>query len=114
MRTFINGVSGQGAFDNLPTSIRASMMKNAPEMKAEVLSPDYFPKFTCNDAKKIKIPTLLLTGEISPPMFRYIIKELRGCMPEAECIVIPKSSHMMQAANPGVYNAQVLSFLSRH
>ena len=46
--------------------------------------------------------------------FRYIIKELRRCMPEAECIVIPESSHMMQAANPGAYNAQVLSFLSRH
>jgi len=114
VRTFINGVSGQGAFDNLPTSIRASMMENAPEMKAEVLSPGYFPKFACNDAKKIKTPTLLLTGEISPPMFRYIIKELRRCMPEAECIVIPKSSHMMQSANPGAYNAQVLSFLSRH
>lgn len=90
VRTFINGVSGQGAFDILPTSIRASMMENASEMKAEVLSPGYFPKFTRNDAKKIKTPTLLLTGEISPPMFHYIIKELRRSMPEAECIVIPK------------------------
>lgn len=114
VRTFINGVSGQGAFDNLPTSTRASIMENAPEMKAEILSPGYFPKFTCDDAKKIKIPTLLLTGEISPPMFRYIIKDLRRCMHEAECIVIPKSSHMMHTANPGIYNAQVLSFISRH
>jgi non-heme chloroperoxidase len=114
VRAFINGVLGQEAFDKLPMPIRAAMMENAPEMNAEVLSPGYFSKFTCDDAKKIKAPTLLLTGELSPLMFRYIIKELRRCMPRAECSVIPKSSHMMQGANPEVYNTQVLSFLSRH
>jgi pimeloyl-ACP methyl ester carboxylesterase len=114
VRTFINGVLGQEAFDNLPTSIRAALMENAPEMKAEVLSPGFFSKFTCDDAKKIKTPTFLLTGEISPPMFRYIIKELRRCMPEAYCTVILKSSHTMQAGDPEAYNTQVLRFLSRH
>ncbi len=114
VRTFINGVLGQGAFDKLPTSIRAGMMENAPEMKAEEFSPGYFSEFTCDDAKKIKAPTLLLTGELSPQMFRCIIKELQRCMPEAECSVIPKSSHAMHIGNPEAYNARVLSFLSRH
>jgi non-heme chloroperoxidase len=114
VRAFINGVLGQEAFDKLPMPIRAAMMENDQEMNAEVLSPGYFSKFTCDDAKKIKAPTLLLTGELSPLMFRYIIEELQRCMPRAERSVIPKSSHMMQAGNPEVYNTQVLSFLSRH
>jgi non-heme chloroperoxidase len=113
VRSFINGVLGKGAFDKLPASIRSTMLENAPEMRAESLSPDYFSKFTCDDAKKIKVPTLLLTGEYSPPMFRFIVKELRRCMPEAECSMIPKVSHMMQA-NAEAYNARVLSFLARH
>jgi len=114
VRLFINGVLGQGTFDKLPAPVRTAMMDNAPEMKAETLSPVYFSKFTCDDASEIKAPTLLLTGELSPMMFRHIIKKLQGCMPQAECSMIPKSSHMMQAGNPEVYNAQVLSFISRH
>jgi non-heme chloroperoxidase len=112
VRTFINGVIGQATFDKLPTSVRDAMMDNASEMKAEVLSPGLFSEFTCDDAMKIVAPTLLLTGEVSPPMFRYIINELHRCMPEAECSVISKSSHMMQE-HPA-YNTQVLNFLSRH
>jgi non-heme chloroperoxidase len=114
VRAFINGVLGQEAFDKLPISIRAAMMENAPEMKAEVLSPGYFSRFTRDDAKKIKAPTLLLAGELSPPMFHHIARELQRYIPKAECSVIPKSSHMMQSGNPEAYNAQVLSFLSRH
>ena len=113
-RTFINGVLGQGTFDKLPTSVRAAMMDNAQELKAETLSPGIFSTFSCDDAKKIKVPTLILTGELSPPIFRPIIRELRRCIPEAECSIIPKSSHAMHAGNPEAYNAQVLSFLSRH
>ncbi len=113
-RTFINGVLGQGTFDKLPTSVRDGMMDNVQELKAETLSPGTFSAFACDDAKKIKVSTLLLTGELSPPIFRPIIKELQRCIPEVECSIIPKSSHAMHAGNPEAYNAQVLSFLSRH
>ena len=114
VKAFINGVLGQGAFDKLPTPIRGAMMENAPEMKAEVLSPGYFSRFTRVDAKKIKTPTLILSGELSPAMFHHIVRELRRCIPGAECAVIPGSSHMMQTGNPEAYNARVLGFLSRH
>ena len=90
------------------------MIENAPEMKAEMLSSGYFSRFTRDDAKKIKVPTLLLAGELSPLMFHRIVRELQRYITKAECSVIPKTSHMMQAGNPEAYNAQVLSFLSRH
>lgn len=114
VRTFINGVLGQGIFEKLPKSVRAAMIENAQELKAEASSPGYFSTFACDDARKIKAPTLLLTGELSPPIFRPIIKELLRCIPEAECSIIPKASHNMHTGNPEVYNAKVLSFLSRH
>jgi pimeloyl-ACP methyl ester carboxylesterase len=114
VRATIDGVLEQGAFDELPAPTRARIMENAQEMKAELLSPGYYSKFTCDDAKKIKAPTLLLTGELSPPIFRHGVRELQRCIPEAECSVIPKSSHAMHIGNPEAYNARILSFLSRH
>jgi non-heme chloroperoxidase len=113
VRTFINGVMGQGTFDKLPPHAGASMMDNAQELKDETISPGHFSAFSCEDAKKIKVPTLLLTGELSPPIFHPIIKRLQHCIPDAECSIIPKSSHAIHSGNPEAYNAKVLSFLSR-
>lgn len=114
VRIFINGVLGDGTFDKLPPEARSAAMENAQELKDETLSPGHFSSFSCEDAKKIKVPTLLLTGELSPPIFRPIIKELQHCIPDTECIMIPKASHTMYSDNPEVFNAKVLSFLSRH
>ncbi len=114
VRIFINGVLGEGSFDKMPPEARSAAMENAQELKDETLSPGHFSSFSCEDAKKIKVPTLLLTGELSPPIFRPIIKELKHCIPDAKCIMIPKASHTMYSDNPEVFNAKVLSFLSRH
>lgn len=114
VRIFTNGVLGEGVFDKMPTEARAAAMENAQELKDETLSPGHFSSFSCEDAKKIRVPTLLLTGELSPPIFRLIIKKLQRCIPDAECLVIPKTSHAMYSGNPEVFNASVLSFLSRH
>jgi non-heme chloroperoxidase len=114
VRIFINGVLGEGTFDKLPIEARSAAMENAQELKDETLSPGHFSSFSCGDAKKIKVPTLLLTGELSPPIFHPIIKELQHCIPDAECLIIPKASHTMYSDNPEVFNDKVLSFLSRH
>ena len=60
VRTFINGVLGQGTFDKLPTQIRAAMMDNAQELKDETLSPGNFSEFSCEDAKKSGCPRSFL------------------------------------------------------
>lgn len=114
VRIFMNGVLGEGTFDKLPLEARSAAVDNAQELKDETLSPGHFSSFSCEDAKKIRVPTLLLTGELSPPIFRPIIKELQRCIPDAECVMIPKASHAMYSDNPEVFNAKVLSFLSRH
>ncbi len=69
VRIFLNGVLGEGTFDKLPIEARSAAMENAQALKDETLSPGHFSSFSCGDAKKIKVPTLLLTGELSPPMF---------------------------------------------
>lgn len=66
VKIFIDGIIGKNTFDELPQLVRGSIMNNALELKAELSAPDLFPTFTCEDALKIKAPTLLLTGELSP------------------------------------------------
>jgi pimeloyl-ACP methyl ester carboxylesterase len=114
VRIFINGVLGEGTFDKMPTEARAAAMDNAQELKDETMSPGLFSSFSCEDAREIKVPTLLLTGELSPAIFRFIIEELQRCIPDAECQMIPKTSHAVYSGNPETFNAKVLSFLSLH
>ena len=64
VRQFINGVIGEGAFDHLPTNIRAAMLDNAAVMGVELRTPAdvYFPSLSHDDVSGVKVQTLLLTG----------------------------------------------------
>lgn len=116
VRRFIDGVLGEGGFDRLPEPARAMMLANATELACEVETPPkvYFTPLRAADTARVTTPTLLLTGEWSPPMFGKVIDELAGCLPDAERAVIPKAPHAMQLGNPTAYNETVLAFLGRH
>lgn len=114
VRLFIEGVIGKGAFDQLPPPARERMMDNALQLKAETAALDIYPTLTCEDARQITAPTLLLTGEWSPRMFHLITDELERCLPNCEHALISAASHAMHAGNPEVYNKTVLAFLARH
>jgi pimeloyl-ACP methyl ester carboxylesterase len=114
VRLFIDGVTGAGTFDRLPPPARQAMMDNAPEMKLETSSADYFSKFTCEDAAQVTAPTLLVTGEHSPKMFHLITDEVERCLPNSQRASIPRTAHIMHVGNPQAYNEKVLEFLAKH
>jgi pimeloyl-ACP methyl ester carboxylesterase len=116
IRIFIDAVTGNGTFDQLPPSARQMMLDNAPEFELEVnTSPDrYFTTFDCDDAKLINVPTLLVTGELSPQFLHRIVDELQQCLPNTERAVIPRASHGMHSMNPQAYNQTILAFLAKH
>jgi len=118
VRLFANGVLGKGAYGNIPTFGRISMLENAREfvgtmngLKNEGV--EFFPVFTCNDAKKITIPVLLLEGERSPEMFGLIHDRLEQCFPNVDRAFIPGTSHDLKIQVPPDFNEIVLSFLER-
>jgi non-heme chloroperoxidase len=94
VQLFIDGVMGRGVFDQLPVVAQAMMLDNAPEMQVETTKAEgYFSPFTCDDARKIQIRTLLLNGERSPRMFHLITEELAKCLANTERALIPRASH---------------------
>lgn len=111
---FLDGVTGvEGGFDQLPPAAQAKLMDNALTMHVEASARDYFPSFTCDEARGIGVPTLLLTGERSPRMFHLITDELERCLSDTERVTIPGASHGIHTDNPGGYNEAVLAFLSQ-
>jgi non-heme chloroperoxidase len=115
-RQFMDGVLGEGGFDQMPEPAVARMMDNAPAMGSELETPFevYTPHLTCAQVEKIASPVLLVTGEHSPPLFIRITDALEHCLAAAERAVIPNATHVMHAGNPEAYNRTVLDFLARH
>ena len=116
VRMFIDGVLGSGSFDRMSTAVQTRMMDNAPEFAVELETPPatYFSALKPADITELRIPALLLAGEVSPRMFHDVIAVLARSLPVSERVEIPDASHSMHAGNPEVYNETVLAFLARH
>ncbi|WP_245311008.1 alpha/beta fold hydrolase [Bradyrhizobium valentinum] len=114
VRRFANGVLGEGSYEKLPPPVQKRLMDNVQELKGERLSRDLFPPTTCEDVQKVKAPTLLIDGELSPKMFHLINDMLERCLPSVERAKIPAASHQMEVENPQAFNETVLAFIARH
>lgn len=115
MKTFVDGVVGTGTFDSLSSEMRAVILDNVPELKAEFLSAaSYYSPFTEQDAKRIAVPTLLVEGEASLPLYLRISARLGQVLPNARRVTIPGAPHAAHTIAPDAFNHAVLAFLSRH
>ena len=114
VRRFTNSVLGEGSYEKLPPPVLKRVMDNVQELKGELSSQDLYPPTTCDDVQKVKTPTLLVDGELSPKMFHVIDDMLEHCLPSVERATIPAASHQMEVENPQAFNETVLAFIAKH
>ncbi|UPT86899.1 alpha/beta hydrolase [Bradyrhizobium barranii subsp. apii] len=114
VRRFVNGVLGDGSYEKLPPPVLKRVMDNVRELKGEAASRDLFPPTTCEDVQKVKAPTLLVDGELSPKVFHVVDDMLEHCLPSVERATIPAASHQMEVENPQAFNDKVLAFIAKH
>lgn len=114
VRLFIEGAIGEGEYEKLTLRTRTELLKNAPEMQAssQTAFEAHMPDITCSDLSRIKAPTLLLRGGLSPRMYYVINDELALCLPDAEQALIPAAAHVLNSHNPEEHNRVVLAFLA--
>ncbi len=113
MRIFIDGVMGEGAFDQCPAPVQAEIMDNAAEMVELETPPDMvFSTLSREYVRGVSMPTLLLIGGLSLPVFRDVTDELARSLPQAELRVIPGASHDL--GDPATFTETVLGFLAEH
>jgi len=106
--------SGKGSYDKLPAEGRRILMSDIREWKALTTSQDPFPMLDRDAVRRLKVPTLLITGEKTLNLLRMIIEELRRVMPAAECVTIPGATHDMWLEEPEACGKATLSFLGKH
>jgi len=95
--------------DTPPTEIHNMFITNIPAVRVERGS-----RFTCEDARRIAAPTLVLTGDRSPSGFRRIAATVAHCVVRGELVMISGASHPMQILNPRAFNEAVLKFVAQH
>ena len=103
LRIFVEGVRGQpGWFNRLFPSMRAELMRFAPELKAEFLSEyrRYMWEVSLDSLRGMPVPTHLLGGELSTPMFSRILDVLEGSIPGARRVQVPGAGHLIHMQNP--------------
>lgn len=113
MRVFVNGLA-PGRFESLPREARAILMQNAPAMEALALSSDPFPNLPKEQAKKLKMPVLIITGEKTIKIHKMVNEEIARLIPGAEKVTIPNAGHSTPRENPQAFNDALLKFFANH
>jgi pimeloyl-ACP methyl ester carboxylesterase len=111
LRLFGTAVLGRETFNQLSAARMEQVRENL--IKAEFLGSGFSP-LDAGEVSRVQIPTLLLVGARSQPLFRHLINRLYELLPHAEQVEIPAASHMSHEDNPSAYNVAVLAFIQRH
>ena len=101
----------EGVLDKLPAKRRGMMIDNARTV-GELRTR--FPVFTRDDAKRIRTPSLLISGESSALVLRRIAEILADSIPNAEKVRILGAGHFPHLDKAEEFNTRVLGFLQRH
>lgn len=107
-RAFGDAVLGPGGYDRLPEARRAQVRDNIRNLEADVLSSEHLP-LNEREVRRVRVPTLIVTGQQSIPLFHRLADHLEELLPDATQVQIPGASHAMQEDNPSAFNAAVLS-----
>jgi pimeloyl-ACP methyl ester carboxylesterase len=113
IETFVTTVVGPLAYRLMSASTRQMLQDNLPELRAEAAYPRaaLVSSFGCDDARKISVPTLLVSGSLSAPFLKRMSRELAGCLPEAETVEIGGAAHAVHAQQVAAFNDAVAGFL---
>ncbi len=111
MVLFGTAALGPGAFARLSEARKDQVRANL--IKAEFLGSG-FPPLDPARLRHVDVPTLLVTGDGSPPVLHRLADALQEILPAVERVEIPGAAHIMHEDNAGTYNAAVRSFVERH
>lgn len=107
---FMDGVL-PGWYHRVAPEARTVLLDNARELKAELAAPNWLTPLSFEDITNIKIPTLIVDGGDTIPLFRIINDKIKELLPSARRELCLGSPHGAHFATPDVFNRVVLAFL---
>lgn len=109
---FVRNVAlGEAGYQALPDWVKEHMKLNAGTHAAQFRNNGGFVPFTPADARSIRVPTLVMTGQQSPAGLRVLSAELARQLPDVRTVEIPNASHAMHLANPDATVTAIEAFL---
>lgn len=96
------------------------MLRTLPNWPARVAAAHTIPReMRINDEYRfqperfaeMRVPTLLLLGGSSPPLFKDAIEAVRAALPDARLAVLPGQQHTAMNTAPELFLREVLGFL---
>lgn len=112
MRAFHDFTLGAGGYDRAPQALRGYWMENYHILRRFVSMPG--EPYTCEDAGKLGVPSLLIGGDSSIRFFALILNGAQSCIKKTERVTIAKAGHQINWDNPTDFNRAVLDFVGRH
>lgn len=82
----------------------------APTIPRE-MAIDRSYRFEAAKFSDLRVPTLLLLGGDSPPLFQNAVDTVEAALPEASVALLPGEQHIAMDTNPDLFTSEVLSFL---
>ena len=95
------------------TEARREQARDNLESFAAELTRGTFPTLDPEAVRKIKVPTLLVCGDQSPPIMRLMTDRLYELVPHAKRVEIPNASHDAHVDNPAAVTDAAVKFLAR-
>jgi pimeloyl-ACP methyl ester carboxylesterase len=85
-------------------------IKIAPTIPREMVIDQTY-RFNRDKFENFQVPTLLLLGGDSPPIFRQAIETLDTTLPNSRVVIMPGQQHIAMDTNPELFVKEVLKFL---
>jgi non-heme chloroperoxidase len=95
LRAFLEAAFGPGASERTWDTLRASLTDNVHTLKTSLTLPP--EPFTCDDARKLGVPTLLVAGDVSPRIFPLMLNGFQPDLRTTERVTILQASHGNQS-----------------
>ncbi len=100
-------------FATLPAEVRAGLLQNALEWKTLTQSRDAFPYVPFVAVRKIRVPTLMLSGANTLALQKVIDPKLLSLLRHGQRVILPDASHEMWSEQPDACRKAALEFIDR-
>ena len=108
IKTYADHVA-PGRFEKSTPEERKMLLENVSAFQLDNTSQRL--PFTCDDAQKIGVPVLVISGDLSPMGLRRIAETTAQCIKKSELIKIPEATHWMVNEQDKIFNDAVIEFL---
>lgn len=110
MSLAIDAINGPGAWAASPEPFRQLMRENAWTVVG--IGREEAHRVTCAEFGSLKMPVLLVQGELTTLRFHQIVAEESKCLPSAKVVTIPKAGHASPLMNPEGFRLAATNFLA--